>query len=192
MTDFNGLTDEQLIKACQEGDNSAWESLVLRYERLVYTIPARYGLTPTEIDDVFQSVWLSLLKNLDRLREPDRISAWLVTTARRECWERRRGADYERTITTDFDSAFNDKEGHELPPEDVVQLFRRQETVRGALDDLDNRCRNLLWLLYYDSNMPSYADVAEELEMPIGSIGPLRARCLKKLRAFLAGNLEGT
>ncbi len=74
MTDYEGMTDEQLVVACRSGDEIAWETVISRYERLVYTIPARYGLTPAEIDDVFQSVWLSLLKNLDRLREPDRIS----------------------------------------------------------------------------------------------------------------------
>jgi len=192
MTNYNGTTDEQLIKACQSGDQKAWEALVTRYERLVYTIPARYGLTPTEIDDVFQSVWLSLLKNLERLREPGRLSAWLVTTARRECWERRRGADYERTITTDFDTALGNKEGKDLAPEELVELYHEQEIIRNAMDEMDNRCRNLLWMLYYDSGVPSYSDVAEKLDMPIGSIGPLRARCLKKLRAILAGSIEVT
>lgn len=192
MTYFNGTTDEQLIKACKAGDDKAWEMLVTRYERLVYTIPARYGLTPSEIDDVFQSVWLSLLKNLDRLRDPDRLSAWLVTTARRECWERRRGADYERTISTNFDSGLTNQEGDDLAPEEVVELFHEQELIRKALDELDGRCRSLLWMLYYDATVPSYSDVAEKLDMPIGSIGPLRARCLKKLRAILAGSIEVT
>lgn len=192
MTDYSSLTDEQLINACRSGDEKGWESLISRYERLVYTIPARYGLTPTEVDDVFQSVWLSLMKNLDRLREPDRISAWLVTTARRECWERRRGADYERTVTTSFDSVLTDKAGNELQPDEVVELFREQQLMRQALEELDERCHKLLWMLYYDATVPSYADVAERLDMPIGSIGPLRARCLKKLRAILSVHLETT
>ena len=192
MTDFSEMTDEQLIVACRSGDEAAWEAIVSRYERLVYTIPARYGLTPSEVDDVFQSVWLSLLNNLGRLREPDRISAWLVTTARRECWERRRGADYERTVTTSFDSVITDKEGNELAPDEVVELYREQQTIRLALDQLDERCRRLLWMLYYDDTIPSYSDVAEKLNMPIGSIGPLRARCLKKLRTILSGHIEET
>ena len=192
MTDYSEMTDEQLVVACRSGDEIAWEAIISRYERLVYTIPARYGLTPTEVDDVFQSVWLSLLKNLGRIREPDRISAWLVTTARRECWERRRGADYERMVTTSFDSVLIDKEGNELAPDEVVELYREQQTMRLALDQLDERCRRLLWQLYYDATIPSYSDVAEKLNMPIGSIGPLRARCLKKLRTILSGHIEGT
>lgn len=192
MTVYSDMTDEQLIDACRSGDDKAWDALVSRYERLVYTIPARYGLTPTEVDDVFQSVWLSLLRNLGRLREPNRISAWLVTTARRECWERRRGADYERTVTTNFDSVLADVEGQELEPDKVVELYREQQTMRQALDQLNERCRRLLWLLYYDATIPTYADVAEQLKMPIGSIGPLRARCLKKIRAILTGFSNGT
>ena len=190
MSSYNGSTDEQLIRACQAGDDKAWEALIARYERLVYTIPARYGLTPSEVDDVFQSVWLSLLRNLGRLRDPERLSAWLVTTARRECWERRRGADYERTITTNFDSVLTDVEGNELAPEEVVEKFRDQEIIRNGLEQLDRRCRDLLWMLYYDKAVPSYSDVADKLKMPIGSIGPLRARCLKKLRAILSGSIE--
>lgn len=186
MSDYGELSDEQLISACLSEDNGAWEALVSRYERLVYTIPVRYGLTPGEVDDVFQSVWLSLLKNISSLRQPDRVAAWLVTTARRECWERRRGADYERTVSSSLDTLFIDKEGEELTPEEVVGTFRRHEALRDALDRLDERCLALLWHLYYDSTIPSYADIADVLDMPIGSIGPMRARCLKKLRGLVS------
>lgn len=191
MTDFGQYTDEKLIEACRNGNESAWVALVDRYERLVYTVPSRYGLTPSEIDDVYQSVWLSLLRNLEKLREPDRVSAWLVTTARRECWERRRGADYERTITTDFDDLIVDPANEELPPEEVVSAYREHEDLRHAIEKLQDRCRRLLWFLYFDINIPSYADVADKLEMPIGSIGPMRARCLKKLRAVMTGLSAG-
>lgn len=189
MTDYGQLSDVELIDACRAGKEGAWDAIVSRYERLVYTVPARYGLTSAEIDDVFQSVWLSLLRNLNNLREPDRISAWLVTTARRECWERRRGADYERTVNTDLDIVLADKEGEDLPPDEVVARFNQHEALRTSIEQLQDRCRRLLWLLYYDSNIPSYADVAEKLDMPIGSIGPMRARCLKKLRAIMTGLL---
>jgi RNA polymerase sigma factor (sigma-70 family) len=189
MTDYGQLSDVELIDACRAGKEGAWEAIVSRYERLVYTVPARYGLTSAEIDDVFQSVWLSLLRNLNKLREPDRVSAWLVTTARRECWERRRGADYERTVNTDLDIVLADKEGEDLPPDEVVARFNQHEALRTSIEQLQDRCRRLLWLLYYDSNIPSYADVAEKLDMPIGSIGPMRARCLKKLRAIMTGLL---
>jgi len=189
MTDFNQSSDEELIAACRTGDNLAWDALVERYQRLVYTIPSRYGLTPAEIDDVFQSTWLSLLRNLKTLREPDRVSAWLVTTARRECWERRRGSDYERSVSTDLDIVLQDKEDDELSPEDLVAQFREHEVLQIAIKRLGERCQDLLWMLYFDSSIPSYAEVAEKLNTPIGSIGPMRARCLKKLRGLLIGQI---
>jgi RNA polymerase sigma factor (sigma-70 family) len=189
MTDFNEASDEELIGACRKGDGLAWDALVERYQRLVYTIPARYGLTPAEIDDVFQSTWLSLLRNLKTLREPDRVSAWLVTTARRECWERRRGSDYERTVSTDLDSVLQDTESEELSPEEIVVQFREHQVLQEAIGRLGQRCQDLLGMLYFDASSPSYADVAEKLDTPIGSIGPMRARCLKKLRGLLMGRI---
>lgn len=180
------VSDKELIMGCRQGDEAAWEQLVSRYERLVYTIPIRYGLTPSEVDDVFQSVWMALIKHVDTLRRPDRIGAWLVTTARRECWERRRGADFKRSVSSNLETLLVDRDGGELTPEEVVAVFRQHEALREAIECLDERCRKLLWHLYYDSTIPSYADIAEKMNMPIGSIGPLRARCLKKLRKILS------
>ena len=182
MTEITELSDTKLIKACREGDQFAWETLISRYERLVYTVPSRYGLNQTEINDVYQSVWLALLKNLDNLRQPDRVSAWLVTTARRECWERRRGVDFKRTFSAESEQLLFDKSSDVASPEEEVAAFERVENLRSAMDELDNRCQKLLYHLYYDSDQPSYADVARILDVPIGSIGPLRVRCLKKLR----------
>ena len=182
MTDYSQFSDKRLIEACRSGDQEAWEALITRYERLVYTVPSRYGLTQAEISDVFQSVWLALLRNLETIRQPDRVSAWLVTTARRECWERRRGVDYERTVSTDTEQLISDRSAEDPTPEEVVADFENHQNLREAVDQLDERCQKLLWHLYYDSEQPSYKDVADILEIPIGSIGPLRVRCLRKLR----------
>jgi RNA polymerase sigma factor (sigma-70 family) len=122
------------------------------------------------------------LKNLDNLRQPDRVSAWLVTTARRECWERRRGVDFKRTFSAESDQLLIDKSSDVPSPEEEVAAFESHENLRSAMDELDARCQKLLYHLYYDSDQPSYADVAQILDIPIGSIGPLRVRCLKKLR----------
>jgi RNA polymerase sigma factor (sigma-70 family) len=185
VTDYKQLSDTDLISACRDGEEEAWDALVARYERLVYTIPSRYGLTPAEINDVFQSVWLALLKNLENLRQPDRIAAWLVTTTRRECWERRRGVNYEKVITSDLDDQIVRAKSEEPSPDEIVATYEKHEALRRAMDQMDSRCRRLLRLLYFDPSIPSYADVATKLNMPIGSIGPLRARCLKKLRKIL-------
>jgi RNA polymerase sigma factor (sigma-70 family) len=186
VTDYRQLSDTDLIHACQKGEEAAWDALVSRYERLVYTIPYRYGLTPAEVSDVFQSVWLSLLRNLKTLRQPERIAAWLVTTTRRECWERRRGDNYKKAISTDLDAQQIVAKSDEPSPDELVSTYERHEALRQALEHLEPRCRRLIQLLYFDSNIPSYAEVADMLKMPIGSIGPMRARCLKKLRKYLS------
>lgn len=186
MRQFESLPDADLISACREGDAGAWDALVTRYERLVYTIPFRYGLPQSEADDVFQSVWMALLQSLPTLKEPDRVSAWLVTTARRACWDRRRGAEHERTHSVDpaalperdpwFDSA---------SPEEIVSRYDDHRTLQGALRQLGERCRRLLHYLYSDPDQLAYSDIAVRLNMAIGSIGPTRARCLEKLRSLL-------
>lgn len=185
MVSNDAQSDAELITACRRGEEVAWDLLVARYQRLVYAIPRRYGLTPTEVEDVFQAVWMRLLQHLHRLEEPDRVSAWLVTTARRECWARRRGAGYERSYSVPGDELPEGIGMDEFGPEEEVIRHEQQRDLRRALDALDERCRQLLYLLYYDPDQPPYEQIAAELELAIGSIGPIRARCLKKLRRIL-------
>jgi RNA polymerase sigma factor (sigma-70 family) len=185
VADFARLSDEELVAACRAGDEAAWDALVGRYQRLVYTVPARFGLTPGEVEDVFQTVWLLLLKNLATLRQPDRLAAWLVTTARRECWERRRGADYQRVTFVAPGSLAAESWVDEQNSEDVAADYEEYRTLHDALAQLDEPCRRLLASLYSDTNDHSYADIAARLSIPIGSIGPTRARCLKKLKQIM-------
>ncbi len=185
MPSFAQLSDEQLIAACRAGDKEAWQALVQRYSRLVYTVPARYGLTPAEIEDVYQAVWMSLLQNLAQLRQPERVAAWLVTTARRQCWEQRRDADYTRTVTVPPDEIAADSWVEAMTTEEIVTRYQQHETLRQAFSRLGDFCRKLLQLLYYAVNRPTYSQIAAELNLSIGSIGPIRARCLEKLRQFM-------
>lgn len=188
MTNYTEWTDEALVVACREGSEAAWHVLVGRYERLVYTVPLRYGFGRSEADDVFQAVWIVLLKHLDNLEQPDRLSAWLVTTAKRECWTRRRGADFDRTTTiapgempeSDWDSGKG--------PEEIVGRFEQYQELEQLFQQLDERCRQLLYHLYYDPEKPSYEEIGRYLEMPVGAIGPTRTRCLKKLRELMEGS----
>lgn len=183
MARYREYSDGQLIAACRQDEAGAWDELIARYERLVYTIPLRYGLSRAEADDVFQTTWMALLEKLPTLNEPERVSAWLVTTARRATWDRRRGAEHQRT------EAFNPAE---LPdgmsnttPEEIVAEFQQQQRTQQALARLGERCRRLLYYLYQDHADPTYADIAQIMGMTTGSIGPTRARCLEKLRALL-------
>ncbi len=181
-------TDEALIAKCRQGSEEAWITLVARYERLVYTIPLRYGLPPSEADDVYQTVWLALLRHLPTLKQPKRVSAWLVTTAKRESWNRRRGADFEWSRSTN---------PHEMPaidawieealPEAIISRYDTQTRMEKALGKIGEKCRRLLKALYYDPTSPSYQTIAARLDMPVGAIGPNRARCLNKLKEFWVG-----
>lgn len=179
-------SDAELLAACRQGEAEAWDALVARYERLVYTVPYRYGLSQAEADDVFQSVWFSLLTHLPTLRQPERIAAWLVTTARRECWDRRRGAEHERTYTVDpAELPDPDPWFQTATPEEVVERYDNHQNLRNVLRRLEERCRRLLHYLYNDPAQPSYGEIAVRLNMPVGSVGPTRARCLQKLRELL-------
>lgn len=182
-------SDEQLLLACRRGDAAAWEKLVVRYQRLVYAIPRRAGLTEDQSADVFQTVFVRLIEHLDRIEQPSRVGAWLVTTARREAWRvmRREGAllslDAERD---DEHGTGADLLSYDAPlPADVVQRLEQQHAVRAALEALDERCRNLLTQLFYRPQIPAYSEIAAVLGMPEGSIGPTRARCLQRLRRLL-------
>ncbi len=186
MSKYDTFSDSQLIYACREGVGAAWDTLVARYERLVYTIPRRYGLTQAEVEDVFQSVWLLLLQHLESIKQPERISAWLVTTARRESIKRRRNTEYKRVSSMDSDFFAKLEQTDRSTPEELVIRYEQQQAVRQAMGRLGERCRRLLQMLYYDSPKRSYATIAATLNLAIGSIGAIRGRCLQKLSQLLA------
>src|SRR5215510_7198218 len=181
-------TDRELLIACREGDEASWEILVDRYQRLIYTIPRRAGLNEDQAGDVFQEVFATLLQKLNDITDPDRLHAWLVTTARRKTWrlvskERllrpgtARDEERDEELTAVVDDA-------PLPDESLVRL-EEQHRIRTALTALDARCQKLLTLLYYTPEPPSYAEIAAAFGTPEGSIGPTRARCLKKMLQLL-------
>lgn len=180
MTD----SDEKLLQACRRGDGVAWEMLVKRYQKLIYTIPRRAGLDEDEAADVFQEVFITLFEKLDGIEHPERLHAWLVTTARRKTW---RQISRRRTLQQPTDSAeAGEKEFENLPadaplPDEVLMKLEEQHRVRTALNALDERCRKLLTVLFYSVETPPYSEIAATLGVPEGSIGPTRARCLQKL-----------
>jgi RNA polymerase sigma factor (sigma-70 family) len=169
-------SDPKLIQACLQGKKDAWETLVDRYARLVYSIARDCGLDGPDAEDAFQNVFLVLHRRLGTLRDQTRLSSWLITTARRECWRlaRRR----QRTAA------------HDLLEVDVEESARtgeweRSQDVREALERLGGRCQRLLTALFLDPGQPNYEQISEKVGLPVGSIGPTRARCFQKLEAIL-------
>jgi len=161
-------SDGELVSACIEGQSWAWEELVERYKRLVYSVSLRAGLTEEDAADVFQTVFTLLFEHLHRIRTPEGLPAWFITTAKRESWRRLRAAE-EWLLNAH-------------PNED---LWIDQTLVRNALEEVGGRCKELLWLLYYDPHEPSYKEISRRIRIPLGSVGPTRARCLQKLRGIL-------
>jgi RNA polymerase sigma factor (sigma-70 family) len=186
-TDLSQLDDHALIARCVEGEDLAWEVLVRRYQRLVYSIPIRYGLGEEVASDVFQAVCLLLLEHLPSLKDRGKLASWLITTTTRESWRlahrlRREapigeGGEEERPLAEVVDE-------RPLAEEEQVRLAE-QHRVRAAVGHLPDRCRALLELLYYAEDRPSYEEISRRLGMPVPSIGPTRARCLEKLRRLL-------
>lgn len=182
-------TDKELLIACRRGDESSWEALVNRYQRLIYAIPRRAGLTDDQAAEVFQSVFLTLFEKVNEINDPDRLHAWLVTTTRRKTWRllmRERSlqavrGDDSTAVDEALASAVDDEP---LPDERLIRL-EEQHRIRVALASLDERCQRLLVMLYYRVEPAPYSEIAEVLGTPEGSIGPTRARCLKKLLQLL-------
>ena len=184
--------DAALVRACQRGDAVAWETLVNRYQRLIYAIPRRAGLDDDQCADVFQRTFAILVEYLDRLDQPERVRAWLVTTARREAQRMRQKASRTQPLIGESPDAEGDSPAEPRDPsplpDEVAAELEEQHLVRAALTKLDDRCRQLLTLLFYQPEPLPYDQVAATVGVPLGSIGPTRARCLQKLGRLLKEN----
>jgi RNA polymerase sigma factor (sigma-70 family) len=183
--------DPTLVQRCRAGDGAAWEALVKRYQRLVYAVARRAGLDEQLAADVFQTVFQRLVQHLPRIAEPAGLQAWVVTTAKREAWLQRQRSHRMVSMTVaepDGAEAPDDETGaiadSALGPEETVAHWQQLAQVQRGLERLDERCRQLLRALF-GSESVGYEDVAERLGMPVGSIGPTRARCLAKLRRLV-------
>ena len=181
-------SDLQLVLACRRGDQLAWEKLIRRYQRLIYAIPLRAGLDEDQAAEIFQDVFTTFFQKLNDIEEPEKLQAWLVTTARRKTWRAiakslgRAHPDTEAGEWTNEATAIRDKTP--LPDEQLLML-EEQHRIRTAVSLLDERCQKLVQMLFYSAQPLSYVELAAALGVPEGSIGPTRARCLGKLLRIL-------
>lgn len=169
-------TDAELIAACRRGQDAAWAALVERHAGLVRSIPRRYRFSDADADDVVQATFLALHRSIERIEDGTALPKWLMTTAHRESW--RIGRD--RHITLDPAGDFHDIHH---PQDEVLAAGEERAMIRRAMETLGGRCRALLERLY-SPDRPPYEVLARDLDMPVGSIGPTRARCLEKLRVI--------
>ena len=179
-----------LVRAAAAGEQSAWNALVDRFASTVWAIARAHRLSAADAADVSQTTWLRLLEHLGRIQQPERIGAWLATTARRESLHmlrmngRQTPSGYDFDVLPDVAAA--------VAPDRGLARSQNAQLVSTLVESLPVRSQLLLRLLSADSPL-SYKDISEALCMPIGSIGPTRARALEQLRRLAVGagyNLE--
>lgn len=188
IEDRSRSTTSELVADCQEGDALAWRELVTRYRRLVFGVARACGLQVSDAEDVFQQTFAELARSLGRLREPERLEAWLCTTARRaairlKSSETRRArslADPSLELAPASPEAFEER----------LDRLRMAERVRRELEALGPPCSTLLLGLFASPPRP-YRELARQAGLAVGSLGATRARCLERLRRRLRVALRG-
>ncbi len=175
-TDWSATPDVQLIEACLGGDEAAWAALLARYGRLIYTIPLRFGFSKSVADEIFQETCLILLEGLPGLEDRHRLRSWLMTVTRRACLQR-----IHRPAAPDADPLHDTLYAPTPTIEEQLQQLEQQHLVQTALSRLPERDQQLLRALFFEEPRRPYEEIARDLGISEGSIGPLRARGLKRL-----------
>lgn len=172
-----------LVAAAARGDQEAWNAIVDRYLPLVYSVTRAHRLSQRDAEDVNQTVWLRLVEHLDGIREPRALPKWIVTTAKHECLRLIRAGRRELPVDPLSDKGIETADGAELDAE--LLRAERHQALRDGLAELAPAHRRLLLLLVADPPL-SYREISDLLDIPIGSIGPTRARILERLRGTSA------
>jgi RNA polymerase sigma factor (sigma-70 family) len=185
VTTGPGIADldaTRLVRRAANGDPQAWEGLVGRYGRLIWSITRDFKLVESDAADVFQTTWMRLIEHIDRIEHPDRVGSWLAATARNECL--RSLASRKRVVLAHDDDPFDGQASHEPEVDEALLAAERAKVVREAMTQLPRRWQRLMEMLMADPPA-SYAEISDELGLPVGSIGPTRGRCLARLRVLL-------
>jgi RNA polymerase sigma factor (sigma-70 family) len=181
-SDDSVLTD--LVARARRGDTQAWRALVERYTPLIASICRRHRLDRADAEDVSQSVWLRVVAQLDKIREPAALPGWIATTTRRECGSLVRAARGPHAVSYALDAENMPDEQAEVAGQELLAAERRA-ALRAALTDLPGAWQQLVTELTMDPPAP-YAEVSARLGIPVGSIGPTRSRCLDRMRRYPA------
>jgi RNA polymerase sigma factor (sigma-70 family) len=182
VADVADLDVARLVRRAAAGDTRAWEQLVDKYGRLIWLITRDFKLVESDAADVFQTTWMRLIEHIDRIEHADRVGSWLAATARNECL--RCLASHKRLVLATEDVVLDGSTGHGPEIDEALLADERAQIVRKAMAHLPRRWQRLLELLMADPPA-SYAEISDELGLPVGSIGPTRGRCLARLRVLL-------
>ncbi len=183
-----GARIADLLGAARQGSEDALGQIVTELSPTLWQVARAAGLSSGDAEDVVQTVWMRLVQHLDDIHTSAALTGWLVVTTRREAWRVR--AVERKQLPVDQES-FDALPAQEAASEEQVIIDDQRRTLWRAIGQLSWRCQELLRIVAFVPR-PDYAAVAAELGMPIGSIGPTRGRCLAKLRALLAGELDGS
>ncbi|HOP07042.1 MAG TPA: sigma-70 family RNA polymerase sigma factor [candidate division Zixibacteria bacterium] len=163
-----------------DGDRDAWRQLVELLTPLVMAVARRNGLDQADAEDCVQYTWLSLYRQRESLKEPIALPGWLIRVAVRRSQRMLKSTAAEERRWREC------RQPEETPSPDLdIERLQRAGQVRLAIENLDRRCRDLMWALFFESDEISYRDIAERLGIPLNSLGPTRSRCLEKLRMIL-------
>lgn len=174
-------TVTELVVAAQAGDRAAWATLVTRYDGMVRAVATGFRLQDADVGDAAQETWLRALEQLASLRQPERFGGWLRTIVTRECL-----GEFAARRRVHLDSRVAEHIVETAPgPEEQALRAETQRAVRSAVDTLSGRGRIVLEILFYPPRTADYAVIAEAANIPMGSIGPTRARALQVLRRRL-------
>ncbi len=179
--------DAELVRACRGGDETAWNELVDRYQRLIITIPRRAGLSEEQASDIFQEVFMTLFEKIDDIEQPERIRSWMVTTAKFKTWGVVRGEKGLFSSQTEEEMEFEMESLTDSSPlaDEMLVAVEQQHLIRTALKKLEERCRTILSMIYLRDTAASYVEVANAIGVGETSISPMRSRCLQKLAKIL-------
>jgi RNA polymerase sigma factor (sigma-70 family) len=177
------IEDEWLVQGCLQGEQKAWEELIDKYKRLIFSIPIKYGASPEDAADVFQAVCIEVLNSLPQLKSAQSLRSWLITVTIRQSYRwKRRQAHHVELDAMEPDAA---ESIASTTYADALAQLEQEQIVREVVSQLTPRHRELVRLLFFEQPALPYAEVARRLGLATGSIGFIRGRCLEKLRKAL-------
>ena len=176
-------SDTRLVEGCIAGSEEAWNALIDKYKRLIYSIPYKYQLSPDQSADVFQSVCLELFSQLPKLREPKALPKWIMQITAHKCLREKR---YDRRVETGEEAEDSIESSVPAEAEDLLREAYEEHSLRGAIEEMPPRCRQLVQMLFFEEPARPYKEIAQALGIATGSIGFIRQRCLDRLRKRLS------
>jgi RNA polymerase sigma factor (sigma-70 family) len=182
---LQAYSDSTLCEECLTGNEEAWGALLARYQNLIYSVALKFHLNEEEASDIFQAVVIDLYKGLEKLRDRDKLKGWLIAVTRHRCLRYK-----ENRVIAPFSFDLLDETALELSDpreqaQDWLLALEEESILREAIGQLSHRCRDLIHWLFYSDPIPQYREVAERMGVATNSVGFIRERCMRKLRALL-------